>query len=95
MLAIERRGRALVARLACAPVAREARKAMAIVNAAMSIITTKSPCIVRPSMTLPQITQPMAIRAATTGTRKGHTTVADLRPGRNADVAFGLGTAGA
>ena len=46
--------------LAVAPVATEAKKAMVIMNAATSIITTKSPYIVRVSMTLPQVTQPMA-----------------------------------
>src|SRR5215469_9626759 len=50
--------------LAVAPVATEAKKAMVIMNAATSIITTKSPYIVRVSMTLPQVTQPMAIWAA-------------------------------
>src|SRR6266496_2524569 len=41
--------------LAVAPVATEAKKAMVIMNAATSIITTRSPYIVRASMTLPQI----------------------------------------
>src|SRR5512146_1125458 len=45
--------------LAVAPLATEAKKAMVIMNAATSIITTKSPEIVRVSMTLPQVTQPM------------------------------------
>src|SRR5205823_10720699 len=50
--------------LAAAPVATEAKKPMVIMNAATSIITTRSPYIVRVSMTLPQITQPMARWAA-------------------------------
>src|ERR1700738_1985490 len=51
--------------LAVAPVATEAKKLMVIMNAATSIITTKSPYIVRVSMTLPQVTPPMAVWAAT------------------------------
>ena len=47
--------------MAAAPVATEAKKPMIIMNAATSIITTKSPYIARVSMTLPQVTQPMAI----------------------------------
>src|SRR5437762_7193998 len=41
--------------LATAPVSAEAKKPMVIMNAATSIITTKSPYIVRFSHTLPQV----------------------------------------
>ena len=74
--------------LAVAPVATEAKKAMVIMNAATSIITTKSPYIVRVSMTLPQITQPMAIWAAKNGVTKVYTVVADYGPGLDAEKAF-------
>ena len=74
--------------LAVAPVATEAKKAMVIMNAATSIITTKSPYIVRVSMTLPQITQPMAIWAAKNGVKKVYTVVADYGPGLDAEKAF-------
>jgi len=74
--------------LAVAPVATEAKKAMVIMNAATSIITTKSPEIVRVSMTLPQVTQPMAIWAAKNGIRKVYTVVADYGPGLDAEKAF-------
>src|SRR5450631_4433951 len=74
--------------LAVAPVATEAKKLMVIMNAATSIITTKSPYIVRVSMTLPQVTQPMAIWAAKNGIRKVYTVVADYGPGLDAEVAF-------
>src|SRR5580765_6902818 len=56
--------------LAVAPVATEAKKLMVIMNAATSIITTKSPYIVRVSMTLPQVTQPMAVWATKNGIKK-------------------------
>ena len=74
--------------LAVAPVASEAKKLMVVMNAATSIITTKSPYIVRVSMTLPQVTQPMAIWAAKNGMRKVYTVVADYGPGLDAEAAF-------
>jgi branched-chain amino acid transport system substrate-binding protein len=74
--------------MAVAPVATEAKKLMVIMNAATSIITTKSPNIVRVSMTLPQITQPMAVWAAKNGIKKVFTVVADYGPGLDAEKAF-------
>jgi branched-chain amino acid transport system substrate-binding protein len=74
--------------LAAAPVATEGKKAMVIMNAATSIITTKSPYIVRASMTLPQITQPMAKWAAKNGIKKVYTVVADYGPGLDSEKAF-------
>jgi branched-chain amino acid transport system substrate-binding protein len=74
--------------MAVAPVATEAKKLMVIMNAATSIITTKSPNIVRVSMTLPQITQPMAVWAAKNGIKKAYTVVADYGPGLDAEKAF-------
>ncbi len=74
--------------LAVAPVASEAKKAMVIMNAATSIITTKSPYIVRVSMTLPQVTVPMAVWAARNGIKKVYTVVADYGPGLDAEKAF-------
>src|SRR5213593_1623087 len=74
--------------LAVAPVATEAKKPMIVMNAATSIITTKSPYIVRVSMTLPQITEPMAIWAAKNGIKKVYTVVSDYGPGLDAEAAF-------
>ncbi len=74
--------------LAVAPVASEAKKLMVIMNAATSIITTKSPYIVRVSMTLPQVTQPMAVWAAKNGIKKVYTVVADYGPGLDSEKAF-------
>ena len=74
--------------LAAAPVATEAKKPMIIMNAATSIITTKSPYIARVSMTLPQITQPMAIWAAKNGIKKVYTVVSDYGPGIASEGAF-------
>jgi branched-chain amino acid transport system substrate-binding protein len=74
--------------LAVAPVATEAKKLMVVMNAATSIITTKSPYIVRTSMTLPQVTQPMAVWAAKNGIKKVYTVVSDFGPGLDAEKAF-------
>jgi len=74
--------------LAAASVATEAKKAMVIMNAATSIITTKSPEIVRVSMTLPQVATPMAQWAAKNGIKKVFTVVADYGPGLDSEKAF-------
>jgi len=74
--------------LASAPVATEAKVPMIIMNAATSIITTKSPYIVRVSMTLPQVTQPIALWAAKNGIRNVYTIVSDYGPGIDAEGAF-------
>lgn len=74
--------------LAVAPVATEAKKPMIIMNAATSIITTKSPYIVRVSQTLPQVSQPMAQWAAKNGIKKVYTVVSDYGPGLDAEAAF-------
>jgi len=74
--------------LAVAPVASESKKAMVIMNAATSIITTKSPEIVRVSMTLPQVTQPMAEWAAKNGVKKVYTVISDFGPGIDAEKTF-------
>jgi len=74
--------------MAVAPIATEGKKLMVIMNAATSVITTKSPNIVRVSMTLPQITQPMAVWAAKNGIKKVFTVVADYGPGLDAEKAF-------
>src|SRR4029077_3313903 len=74
--------------MAAAPVATEAKKPMIIMNAATSIITTKSPYIARVSMTLPQVTQPMALWAAKNGIKSVYTVVSDYGPGLDAEAAF-------
>ena len=74
--------------LAVAPIATESKKAMVIMNAATSIITTKSNEIVRVSMTLPQVTQPMATWAAKNGIKKVYTVVSDFGPGIDAEKTF-------
>jgi branched-chain amino acid transport system substrate-binding protein len=74
--------------LAVAPVSAEAKKPMVIMNAATSVITTRSPYIVRVSHTLPQDTQPMAQWAAKNGIKRVFTLVSDFGPGIDAEGAF-------
>jgi branched-chain amino acid transport system substrate-binding protein len=74
--------------LAVAPVSAEARKPMVIMNAATSVITTRSPYIVRLSHTLPQDTQPIAQWAAKNGIKRVFTLVSDFGPGVDAETTF-------
>ncbi len=74
--------------LTVAPLATQAKKAMVIMNAATSVITTRSPYIVRLSHTLPQISTPMATYALKNGIKKAYTLVADFGPGIDAETAF-------
>ncbi|MGB7478995.1 MAG: ABC transporter substrate-binding protein [Burkholderiaceae bacterium] len=74
--------------LAVAPVAEQAKKPMIIMNAATSVITTKSQYIARVSMTLPQISAPMGSWAVKNGIKKAVTLVADYGPGIDAETAF-------
>lgn len=74
--------------LAAAPVATEAKVPMIVMNAASSAVTTRSPYIARLSMTLPQVSAPMATWAARNGIRRVYTLVADYAPGLDAEAAF-------
>ena len=74
--------------LACAPIATEAKKPTIDMMAATSIITAKSPYIVRTSLTLPQVSEPMAQWAYKNGYREVYTLVADYGPGHDAGNAF-------
>ena len=74
--------------LAVAPIATEAKKPTIIMNAATSVITAKSPYIVRTSFTLAQVTEPMAQWAYRNGVRKVFTVVADYGPGHDAEDTF-------
>jgi len=74
--------------LAVAPIAEQAKKPMIIMNAASSLITTKSNYIARFSMTLPQVSGPMATWALKNNIKKVVTLVADYGPGIDAETAF-------
>jgi len=74
--------------LAVAPLATEAKKPMVIMNAATSVITTKSPYVVRVSFTLPQVSAPLATWAAKNGIKSVYTLVSDYAPGADAEGQF-------
>ncbi|MGC1777031.1 MAG: ABC transporter substrate-binding protein [Xanthobacteraceae bacterium] len=74
--------------LAVAPLATEAKVPEIVTAAGTSIITTKSPYIVRTSFTLPQSSVPMADWAAQNGIKKVVTMVSDYAPGHDAEDAF-------
>jgi branched-chain amino acid transport system substrate-binding protein len=76
------------AALAVAPLSAEAKKPMVVMNAATSVITTRSPYIVRVSHTLPQDTAPIAAWAAANKISKVYTLVADFGPGQDAETQF-------
>ena len=75
--------------LAACDVSAQAKKPMVIMNAATSIITTKSPFCARTSMTLPQITESLGKWVAEKGgVKKAYTMVSDFGPGIDAETAF-------
>jgi len=77
--------------LAVAEVATEAKKLMVVMNAATAIVTTKSPYIVRSSLTIPQVNEAFGTWAYKSGTRKVYTLVSDYAPGHDAEAAFQRG----
>ena len=74
--------------LAAADVSAEAKKFMVIMNAATSIITTKSDFSARTSLTLPMIGNTAGTWAAKNGIKKAYTMVSDFGPGHDAERAF-------
>src|SRR3954467_12123764 len=74
--------------LAAADVSAEAKRFMVVMNAATAIITTKSPYLVRTSLTLPQVVEPLGAWAYRNGVRKVFTMVSDYGPGHDAEGAF-------
>jgi len=74
--------------LAVAPVATQAKVPTIIMNAATSIITAKSPYIVRVSFTLSQVAAPLAEWAAKNNIKHVYTLVSDYGPGNDAETTF-------
>ena len=74
--------------LATAPLATEAKVPMVVMAAATSVITEKSPYIVRTGFTLPQVTVGIADWAAKNGIKRAVTLVSDYGPGIDAEAAF-------
>ncbi len=77
--------------LGAADVSAEAKKFMVVMNAATSIVTTKSPYIVRTSVTIPQLNEPFGMWAFKNGVKRAYTMVSDYGPGHDAESAFQTG----
>src|SRR6188472_4505817 len=67
--------------LGAASVSAEAKKFMVVMNAATSIIITKSPYMARTSLTVPQLQEAFGTWAYKSGIRKTYTMVSDFGPG--------------
>src|SRR6266849_6581713 len=75
--------------LAAGDVSAEAKKFMVVMNAATSIITTKSPYMIRTSVTLPQVMETFGTWDATKGgLKQSYTMVTDYGPGHDSEAAF-------
>ena len=74
--------------LSIADLVTEAKKFTVVMNAATAIITTKSPYIVRTSLTVPQNCETLGTWAAKNGIKTAFTMVSDYAPGIDAETAF-------
>jgi branched-chain amino acid transport system substrate-binding protein len=74
--------------LAIADVSFQSKKFTVNMNAATSIITTKSPYMVRTSFTVPQVNEALGTWAYKNGVRKAYTLVSDFSPGHDGEQAF-------
>jgi len=81
--------------MAAGDVSQEAEKFMVVMNAATSIITTKSDYMARVSLTTPQLNTAFGEWAAKNGIKTVHSMVADYGPGHDAEQAFHKGFTGA
>jgi branched-chain amino acid transport system substrate-binding protein len=77
--------------LAGGDVSAQAKKFMVVMNAATSIITTKSPYMARTSSTTPQMNYTLGIWAAKQGIKKIYTMVSNYGPGIDAETWFQKG----
>jgi branched-chain amino acid transport system substrate-binding protein len=74
--------------LAVGDVSAQAKKFMVNMNAATSIITTKSPYMVRTSFTVPQLNEALGTWAYKNGARTAYTLVSDFSPGHDGEGSF-------
>ncbi len=78
--------------MAAGDVSKAGKKFMVVMNAATSIVTTKSPYMVRTSLTIPQLNTAFGKWAATKGgVKKAYTMVSDYGPGHDAEKSFQTG----
>lgn len=74
--------------MAASDISAEAKKFMVIMNAATSVIITKSDFSARTSVTLPMIGHTAGTWAAKNGIKRAYTMVSDFGPGHDAERAF-------
>ncbi len=74
--------------LAAADISAQAKKFMVVMNAATSIITTRSPYMARTSVTLPQVDEVFGNWAYKQGIKTVYTIVSDYGPGIDAETSF-------
>src|SRR5687768_3345152 len=75
--------------MAAGDVSAEAKKFMVVMNAATSVVITKSPYMIRTSVTLPQVMETFGTWAATKGgIKQAYTMVTDYGPGHDSETAF-------
>ena len=74
--------------LATAPLATQAKTPMVVMAAATSIITERSPFIVRTSQVVPQIAAPFGTWVARQGMKRVVTMVSDFGPGHDVESSF-------
>jgi len=75
--------------MAAGDVSAEAKKFMVVMNAATSVVITKSPYMIRTSVTLPQVMETFGTWAATKGgVKQVYTMVTDYGPGIDSETAF-------
>jgi branched-chain amino acid transport system substrate-binding protein len=74
--------------LAVGDVSAEAKKFTVIMNAATSIITTKSPYMARTSVTTPMLNETLGAWAAKNGVKRAFTMVSDYGPGHDGEEGF-------
>jgi branched-chain amino acid transport system substrate-binding protein len=77
--------------LGAADISAEAKKFMVVMNAATSVITTKSPYVARTSLTIPQLENAFGQWVYKSGIRKVYTMVSDYGPGIDAETWFTKG----
>jgi branched-chain amino acid transport system substrate-binding protein len=73
--------------LSAADISQGSKKLMVVMNAAASLLTTKSPYIVRTSGTQSQLNEPFGSWAAKNGAKTLFTMVSDYSPGHDAEAA--------
>lgn len=74
--------------LATAPLATQAKTPMVVMAAATSVITERSPFVVRTSQVVPQISGPFGTWAAQQGMKRVVTIVTDYGPGHDVESSF-------